>query len=430
MGKKTNNNENEQTEVKQKRRKQANEGKELNKGVEIANKAREKEQKRKIKQEKKEIKKEYKEYKEHNTQRKQVIKYILIFLVIVLVFMLFKYRHIIGITFSRDITEEDGIIIEMTTSDNDVYAYQNEILVYSKGKMATYSKYGKQTWEYTFDETFIPEITTNGKYIQVVNKDSGHIYVFDNKYETCRKKIDGTIKRASINSKGQSVIHYSKEGVKSNVSVYDKKGNEKYKITLKEENIAKVQLSDNGKYLLLYEIDTQGISANSVIKMVELKTSEEVKTVLEINNDIIYDLILDNSKVHILTSNTVYIYNIASNSKKEYAISDKNISNISVDASGVSYVHKQISDESNTITVLNNMYDVVGENKFDNNVKYFTYYNSLAYVISNKEINIYNRWGMHIKKFTSNSVIAEPVIFNDGKNIAINYSNRIVVIGI
>jgi len=426
MGKKTNN-DSKESEVKQKRRKQSKESKELNKGVEIANKALEKEKKKKIKQKKKKSKREGKGNK---TEGKPIAKYILLFLAIILIIILLKYRHIIGITFSKEITEDDSIVIETTTADNKVYAYQNEILVYSKGKLTTYSRYGKQTWEYTFDETFIPEITTNGKYIQVVNKDSGYIYVFDNRYESCRKKIDGTIKRASINSKGQSVIHYSKEGVKSSIGVYDKKGNEKYKITLKEENIAKIELSDNGRYLLLYEIDTQGISANSVIKIVDLSKSEEVKTALEINNDIIYDIILDNSKVYILTSNQVFIYNISSDSKKEYNISDKNISNISIDTSGVSYVHKEISDESNTLIVLNNMYEVVGEYKFNENIKYFNYYNSLAYVISNKEMNIYNRWGMHIKKFTSNSVIAEPIIFNNGKNIAINYSNRIVVIGI
>ena len=421
MRKKTNNSENIESEVKQKRRKQGKENKELNKGVEIANNALEKEKKKIIK---KEVK------KDKNKSRKSFIKYIFIFIILLLFFALYKYRHIIGITFYKDITEEDCIIIETTTSDNKVYAYQNEILVYSKGKLTTYSKYGKKTWEYTFDETFIPEITTNDKYIQVVNKDSGYIYVFDNKYESCRKKINGTIKKSSINAKGQSVIHYSKEGIKSNIGVYDKKGNEKYMITLKEENIVKVELSDNSKYLLLYEIDTHGISANSILKIVDLNKSEEVNTVLELSNDIIYDISLDNSKVYVLTLNKTYIYNIVANSIKEYDISDKNISNISIDKSGVAYVHKEISDSSNTLTVLNNMYDVVGEYKFTDNVKYFSYYNSLAYVISNKEMNIYNRWGMHIKKFTASSIITEPVIFNNGKNIAINYSNRIVIIGI
>ncbi len=416
--KKIKNSSNENKENTQKRRKQSRENSELAKGVEIANEAIKNEKKKKEKKEKKVNKKNH------------VIKYVLLIIIIAIVVAIYKYRHIIGITLSKEITEEDAIIIETTTSDNKVYAYQSEILVYSKGKIITYNKYGKETWEYSFDETFIPDISISGKYIQVVNKNNGYVYVFNNKYESCRKKIDGTIKKASINAKGDSVIHYSKEGKKSNIGVYDKKGKEKYELTLTTENIAKVALSDSSKYLLFYEVGTQGISANSILKIIDLKKDNNVDTILEVENDIIYDIKLTNSKVYALTTNKVYICNIASNSKKELDISDKNISNISIDSSGISYTHKEISDENNTITILNNMYDVVGTNKLSDNVKYFKYYNSLAYVVGNKDINIYNRWGMHIKKFTSNSIITDPIIFNDGKNIAIPYSNKIVVIGI
>lgn len=408
-------------ETIQKRRKQNKENEELLKGVKIANRAVQKEKK----QRKEKIASENKEKK--NTD---VIKYLVILAGIILIILLFKYRHIIGITFSKEITEKDSIIIETTTSDNKVYAYQNEVLVYSKGTLTTYSRYGKKTWEYTFDETFIPEINTNGKYIQVINKDSGYIYVFDNKYESCRKKIDGNIKLASINEKGKSVIHYSKEGVKSDIGIFDKKGNQEYEVTLKTENVASAELSKNGRYLLVYEVETGGISINSILKIVDLRKSKELETLLEIENDVIYDVKFTNSKVRVLTSNKVYTCNTSSKNKKELDILDKNISNISIDESGISYIYKEISDSNNTIEILNNRYDSIGTYKFNDSVKEFVYHNSLAYVIQNKEINIYNRWGMHIKRYSSDSIITKPIIFNEGKNIAIVYSNKIIVIGI
>jgi len=241
--------ESKQQEMKIKRRKQGiEEAKELSKGIEIANKAVEKEKKKR----KKRVEKEY-----EDKQINKYIKYILIAIVIVAVILLCKYRHIIGITLYKDITEADAIVIDRATTDNQVYAYKNEILVYSKGTLSTYSRYGKKTWEYTFDETFIPEINTTGNYIQVINKDSGYIYIFDNKYESCRKKIDGKIKLASINQKGQSTIHYSKEGIKSDIGIFDKKGNQQYEITLKTDNVAGILASENGKYLLIYEVETR-----------------------------------------------------------------------------------------------------------------------------------------------------------------------------
>lgn len=403
-----------------KRRKQPKENVEISKGVDIANKAVQKEKK----------KREKKIKEKSNGEKPKVFRYVLLILVAILFIVGSKYRHIIGITFMKEISEDEAIIIETTTSDNKVYAYQNELLVYSKGKLETYSRYGKKTWEYTFEETFIPEITTKGKYIQVVNKNNGYIYVFENKYESCRKKIDGTIKKASINEKGQSIIHYSKEGIKSNVGVYDKKGNEKYSITLTTENVAKVDISPNGRYAMIYEVETKGISPNSLVKVVDLNNDDKVTTSLEVCNDTIYDIKLTNSRIIAIGSDTVYNYDINSNSKREFRTDDKNISNIAIDKSGIAYVCKEISDESNTIVMLNNRYEEVGRHKYEENVKYFTYYNSLAIVTYNKEIDIYNRWGMHIKKFTANSTITNPIIFNEGKNIAINYSNKIVVIGI
>ena len=426
MGNSKKKQEGKNSEVKQKRRKQGKENAELLKGVQIANKAVQKENKKREKDKTKQRKEKQKE----DRTKQPFVGYILLFTVTILIVIFFKYRHVIGITFSREISEKDAIVVETITSDNKIYAYQNQILAYSKGKLVTYSKYGKNTWEYSFDETFIPSISTKGKYIQVVNKENGYIYVFDNKYETCRKKINGIIKQASINSKGQSAIHYSKEGAKSNIGIYDKKGNEEYTITLPTDNVAKVDLSDNGKYLMFYEVDTEGISVNSVLKVVDLKSGDKADTVLELKNDVIYDVILKNTKIYVLTADKIYISDIVSKSKKEYDLGDKNISNISIDGSGFAYVDKQLAQDKSTLKILNNMYNKVGEYKIEYNVKNLQYSNLLAYVIGSKEINIYNRWGMHIKRYTSDSPITSPVIFNSGKNIAINYSNRIVIIGI
>ena len=418
------NNNKQDGEVKQKRRKQGKENSELSKGVEIANRAVKKEKNRREKDRKKE------EKRESRKSNKKIKKYIIIFTVTILAILFIKYRHILGITFSREITSNDCIVIENTTSDNKIYPYRNEILLYSKGKLLTYSRYGKKTWEYNFDETFIPDISIKGNYIQVANKDNGYIYVFNNKYESTRKKINGTIKKASINAKGESVVHYSKEGVKSNIGVYDKKGNEKYSITLSSDNIAKVDISDNGRYVLLYEVDTEGISVNSVLKVVDLKMNDKVETILEVKNDVIYDVLLNNSNIYVLTSSKTYICNIAKKSTREFDITGKNISNIAIDNSGVAYIAKEISEDNNTLTILNSMYKQVGRCEFNGAIKEVIYDNYLAYTVGSKDIEVYNLWGMCIKKFKSNTLVAEPVIFNNGKNVAINYSNKIIVFGI
>lgn len=173
-----------------------------------------------------------------------------------------------------------------------------------------------------------------------------------------------------------------------------------------------------------------GISVNSILKKVDLKKSQKIETLLKVENDVIYDINLTNSKVKVLTSNKVYTCNMENGISKEFDITSKNVSSISIDSSGVSYVYKEILDKENTIEFLSDNYKVIGTCKFNDSVRGFVYYNSLAYVNQNKEINIYNRWGMHIKKYKSDNIITESIVFNGGKNIAIIYSNKIVVIGI
>lgn len=168
----------------------------------------------------------------------------------------------------------------------------------------------------------------------------------------------------------------------------------------------------------------------SILKMVDLKKSEEVKTLLEIDNDIIYDIKSIKSQVMILTAKNIYMCNMVAGSIRQLDITDKNISNISIDKSGIAYIYKEMSNDENTIEILNSRFKNIGINKNNNGVKEFIYYNSLVYAVQNKEINIYNRWGMHIKRYKSESVITKPIVFNDGKNIAIVYSNKIVILGI
>jgi len=156
----------------------------------------------------------------------------------------------------------------------------------------------------------------------------------------------------------------------------------------------------------------------------------ELKTLLEIENDIIYDIEFDDANVIALTSNFVYNANIKSNVQRKLDITEKSISNIAIDKAGISYTYKELSGNKNIIEFLNNRYKIIGTNEVEENVKEYIYYNSLAYVLHNKEIDIYNRWGMHIKKYQSDTVITKPIIFNGGRNIALVYSNKIVIVGI
>ncbi|MDD2628074.1 MAG: DUF5711 family protein [Clostridia bacterium] len=332
----------------QKRRKAS---KEISKGIEIVNNFN----KKKKKQKENNLKKAKKtRNREKNITKRRIIIFLLVVITIVLLFYIGKYRHILGITWEKHTTHKDIIIVETTSSENKIYAYKNEVLVYSKGELATYNRYGKKTWEYKFDETFIPDIKTNGKYIQVVNKEKGDLYIFENKYEICREKIGGKINLFNINARGESVIHYSKAGSKSVIGVYKKRGDKKYEVTLANPNIAEVLLSYNGKDVIYYEIGTEGVSVNTIIKMVDLSTDSKIEEIINVSNDIIYSITLKKNNVSVLCSDKIYSYNFITKSNKEINVLDENVLNINMDKTGIAYISKENATNKNKIVIKNN----------------------------------------------------------------------------
>ncbi len=336
---------------KQENKKRRKVSKGISKGIEIVNNANKKKEKQKESNLKK-IKRM--KAKKKNITKKKIVLFFVIIMFIALLFYIGKYRHVLGITWEKDTTHKDITIVETTSTENKIYAYKNEILVYSKGELATYNRYGKKTWEYKFDETFIPDIKTNGKYIQVINKEKGNLYIFENKYEICREKIDGRINLSNINARGESVIHYSKAGSKSVIGVYKKRGDKKYEVTLTNPNIAEVLLSHNGKDVIFYEIGTEGVSVNAIIKMVDLSTNSKIKEIINISNDIIYNITLKRNSLSVLCSDNIYSYNFITKVNKEINILEENVLNINMDKTGIAYIIKENATNKNKIVIKNN----------------------------------------------------------------------------
>lgn len=361
---------------------------------------------------------------------KKVIKGLLFAIIAVIIFYVMKNRHILGITLSRKVTDKEVTIIDINSSESSIIPYRNELLVYSKGNMSTYSKYGEKTWEHSLEETFIPYVIVKGKYVQVVNKDTGYLYIFSNKYEKARKKIDGKIKDATINTRGDSAIYYSTSGVKSAIGIYNNTGNLKYKVTLKNSNVVRMELSDNSKYLAIYDVESAGVSISSSIKLISFNNKNDITEIFKIDGDVIYDMFFSGNKIVVICSNAIYTYDLLSKAQNKIDITDRNISFISADYTGSACLYKDISNDSSIIEMQSSILNINNKIKTEEAPKYFKYENNLAYVTYGKKMYIYNRWGLLVKRYDSETIITEPIIFNSGKNIAIKYSNKIVIVGI
>lgn len=361
--------------------------------------------------------------------KKQRLAIVLGTIVVILIIVVNNYTSL-GLVLNKNIDSEDTVQIELQTSNNKVVSYENEILVYNKGKITSYNSYGKQTGEIIIEDTIEADIQTCGKYIQVINKDKSLVYVYKNKYEVARIKIDGQIYSANINNDGMSVIEHSSTGNKTVLGIYDNSGKQKYVVKLGGNIVGKYVLSDNSKYLAYAEINVSGISAQTNINLINLSSIKEDESNTNVlhteDNELAYDIYWSGKNIIARFDEEYVIYDTIFDKKQIVEISDGQVVDIGdyakrcaftqIDKNGqyILNLKKMTSDKIKTITL-------------QDTPKYFKYENGIAYVCYTKKIEAYNNLGMKLKKYESDMVITEPIIFNNGRSVVVAISNKLIM---
>lgn len=352
-----------------------------------------------------------------------------ILLLFILVICLKNYKEL-GLVINRKITDESVNTVELASKNNSIFSYKNEVLVYSMGNLATYDRYGKNTWTESLSTVADATVNVSGNYIQVVNKDKGIIYVYKNKYETARIKIEGTIKSAEINENGYTVVEYTITGAKTVLSVYDKSGKVKYNVKLGQEVIEKYVLSNDARYLAYVDINLSGISVSLSVDVIDLKNSSEdnFKTyeVFSKDNELVYDMSIDSNTLICRTDNSIVKYKLSNQKLEEYKITENNLVYIDLYKNKYSVI-KTIEDGTYVFGIDKLTKNDENAIKLEEVPKYFERVNNITYIAYQKKIEIYNDFKVKIKEYDSDMVITKPVVFNNGSSVAMLLSNKLLI---
>ena len=361
--------------------------------------------------------------------KKHLIGIIFIMICIGVYYILANY-HRLGLVLNKDITNDNASVIDTMYTDNIVTEYQDKVLVFQKGTLTAYNYSGSVVWSKKLEEIYTPNIYTSGKYIQITNSDTGYIYVLDGQYEISRIKIDGQILTSKINSDGTSVIEYSTSGLKTVLGIYNKKGKELYALKLESNTLSDYSLSDNSKFLAYSYADISGISLVTKVDIIELSRVREAdykfNTITTKNNELVYKMYWSGKYLNILLNDSIVKYNYSSGSVEDYSITDINPIDMDICDNKLAYISQNSSDSSYSLNVV--QYDL----KLNSSIaiteppKYYIYTNGLIYICYQKRMDIYNSFGTKIKSYTSDTVMTKPIVYNDGKCVALYISNRII----
>lgn len=338
--------------------------------------------------------------------------------------------HVLGLVINREITSEDVNVIDTMYTDNIVLAYQDKILVFQKGTLIAYNSNGTEAWSKKLEEIYTPNICTSGRYIQVTNSDTGYIYVLDGEYEISRIKIEGEILSSKINSDGTSVVEYSTSGLKTALGVYSKKGKELYSLKLTTNTLSDYTLSENSKVLAYSYADISGISLVTKIDIVELDKLNDkeynYETIVTKNNELVYKMYWDGKNLNILLNDSVVKYNYLNKKAEDYDITSLNAIDMDICNNTLAYVSQSSESSAYLLNVVNYDMNLKSSEEVEEPPKYYIYTDGLIYVCYQKQMDVYNKYGTKVKSYVSDTVITKPIIYNDGKCVAMYISNKII----
>ena len=261
--------------------------------------------------------------------------------------------------------------------------------------------------------------------LHLPNTDKSIVYVYNDKYETAQIRVEGKILSGNITSKGDSVIEYEASGNKKILGVYDKHGKARYNVKLSNNTIGQYILSEDSKKLVYVDVNINGISVASSIKLVELKDSAKVVELALKENSLIYEMDLVGTKLTYRTDKDIVQLDINTKREKKSSVEQSGVVSLDLDENKYSYV------EFNNGKYLLGIKSIGSKDKEKIEIKempkHYIYSKNKVYVCFQKEMYVYNDYKMMIKEYNSDMVITKPVILGEGNNIAFLVSNKLII---
>ena len=357
-------------------------------------------------------------------------------LMILIVWLLYNYGPIFGININNNANVPiDSNRIELVTKDSDIYGmYDEQLYVYSNNTITLYNNKCEVTWTYNFSESFSPNIYVEGKYMLVTNNSTGRIYLFESQNEILNKKIDGIIKNSFIDKYGNIAIEYANEsGYNNIISVYDKKGNNKYDTYLSQENIISLKMLDDAKKLFFAEAISNSSNIGVRIRMIDISKNEgeQIKEIITLDNHFMYKFIVEGKNIYALLDDSIVQIDINSGSMstlKEFDTTQMLF--VALNSDYYTFLERDISQDKYVIQNVNYSGQTVSSTYIDSVPKDMISSEYINYYIYQDYIHILNKWGVDLGIRQTNFTPKKSIIFNNNKSLALIYTNKIYIINL
>lgn len=193
----------------------------------------------------------------------------------------------------KEVTEEDVASIVIDTDKSQyIYAYDKYIAILCNGKLEIYNSFASKITELEI-QVSNPMFSANGAYLTVAENGGQRIYLISDTKMQWESKVEGNINKISVSKNGDVSVVTKGTSYKSVIVTFDKGGKELFKTYLASTIAVSTDVSADGKYLAIAEVNTSGAVIESSIKIIEINKAKSGDT----TNSVVYKYNADTNKI-------------------------------------------------------------------------------------------------------------------------------------
>lgn len=196
---------------------------------------------------------------------------------------------------------------------------ENDVLIYNNKGVKAIDLKGKTKWQIS-QSLSEPIAECGGSYVLLADLAGNHFgALYKNGKQINEYKLGKDIISAKVTRKGYAVFATDTDGYKGKVTLFNKKGREIYAWNSGSGYVADVDITDNGRYLAVAQINTDGDAVNTKLQFIDTSRGEVVAAVDRNSEAAVEVKFLSSNKLLLVTDNHIVQY--SKKGKENFSVS-------------------------------------------------------------------------------------------------------------
>ncbi len=218
-----------------------------------------------------------------------------------------------------------------TSHEYNALAIDSKVLIYNNSTVKAIKADGKVEWE--INETLSnPLMEVGGDYVLLVDLAGNHYAAsYKNGKKVQEFKMENDIISAKVTKSGYTAFATDTDGYKGRVTVFNKRGKELYVWNSGSGYISDIEISDNGRYLVVAQLVTDSDQVETRLQFIDTRRGEIMATSVRRGEIAINMNFVSSNRLILATDNHIVGYNPSGKEKFNISLIGKSPSLYSID---------------------------------------------------------------------------------------------------